>query len=47
MARRDLLTDSERHELFNVPTAREDLAQYYMLSSRDLALVAGRRGDMA
>ena len=45
MARRDLLTDSERHALFNVPAAREDLARHYMLSSRDLALVAVRRGD--
>ncbi|WP_327754347.1 Tn3 family transposase (plasmid) [Sphingobium sp. SJ10-10] len=45
MARRDLLTDSERHALFTVPAAREDLARHYMLSSRDLALVAVRRGD--
>ena len=45
MARRDLLTDSERHALFNVPAAREDLARHYMLSSRDLALIAQRRGD--
>ncbi|WCP16274.1 Tn3 family transposase ISMex38 (plasmid) [Sphingobium sp. AntQ-1] len=45
MARRDLLTDSERHALFNVPAAREDLARHYMLSSRDLAMVAVRRGD--
>ncbi|MDX3911851.1 MAG: DUF4158 domain-containing protein, partial [Sphingobium sp.] len=45
MARRDLLTDSERHALFNVPAAREDLARHYMLSSRDFALIAERRGD--
>ncbi len=45
MARRDLLTDTERHALFGVPTAREDLARHYMLSSRDLALVAARRSD--
>lgn len=43
MARRDFLTDSERHALFSVPTAREDLARHYMLSSRDLALIAARR----
>src|SRR3546814_4907360 len=45
MARRDLLTDTERRALFGVPTAREDLARHYMLSARDLALVAARRGD--
>src|SRR3546814_15562313 len=45
MARRDLLTDTERRALFSVPTAREDLARHYMLSARDLALVAARRGD--
>src|SRR3546814_9828667 len=41
----DLLTDTERRALFGVPTAREDLARHYMLSARDLALVAARRGD--
>lgn len=45
MARRDLLTDTERRTLFSVPAAREDLAKHYMLSARDLALVAARRGD--
>lgn len=45
MARRDLLTDTERRALFGVPTAREDLARHYILSARDLALVAARRGD--
>ncbi len=45
MARRDLLTDSERCALFGVPTAREDLARHYMLSARDLSLVAARRSD--
>lgn len=45
MARRDLLTDSERHALFSVPDTREDLARHYILSPRDLALVAMRRGD--
>ncbi|MEN3177291.1 DUF4158 domain-containing protein [Gluconobacter sp. OJA] len=45
MARRDLLTDSERHALFSVPDTREDLARHYILSPRDLALVVMRRGD--
>ena len=45
MARRDLLTDIERRALFGVPDAREDLARHYMLSSRDLAFVASKRGD--
>lgn len=45
MARHALLTDGERNSLFSVPTTREDLARHYMLSARDLALVAARRGD--
>lgn len=45
MARRNLLTNSERQALFGIPMAREDLARHYMLSARDLALVAARRGD--
>src|SRR3546814_7422040 len=44
MASRYLLTDTERRALFGVPTAREVLARHYMLSARDLALVAARRG---
>ena len=44
MPRRNLLTDAERDTLFGVPAAREDLARHYMLSTNDLALVAGRRG---
>ena len=39
MARRDLLTDTERQMLFGVPRVREDLACNYMLGPRDLALV--------
>ena len=39
MARRDLLTDTERQMLFGVPRVREDLARNYMLGPRDLALV--------
>ena len=45
MARRNLLNDTERRVLFGVPTAREDLARHYLLSSRDLALIAPKRGD--
>ena len=45
MARRDLLNELERRALFGVPETREDLARHYMLSSRDLALVASKRGD--
>src|SRR3546814_13381712 len=45
MARRDLRTETEGRARFGVPTAREDLARRYMLSARDLALVAARRGD--
>jgi len=45
MARRAFLTDAERHCLFGVPTAREELARHYVLSTRDLALVEARRGE--
>jgi len=45
MARRELLTETERQALFGVPAAREDLARHYMLSTNDLALVAARRGS--
>ena len=45
MARRALLTDAERRALFGVPDARQNLARHYVLSSRDLALVAAKRGD--
>jgi hypothetical protein len=45
LARRDLLTPDERQSLFGVPTDRENLAQHYMLSSRNLRLVVLRRSD--
>lgn len=45
MTRRAFLTDAERQSLFGVPTAREELARHYVLSTRDLALVEARRGD--
>lgn len=45
MARRDLLTPDERQILFGVPVDRENLARHYMMSPKDLALVATRRGD--
>ncbi len=45
MARRDLLTDTERRALFEVPKTREDLARHYILSPRDLVRVAAKRGD--
>lgn len=45
MARRAFLTDAERQDLLGVPTAREDLARHYILSTRDLTLVEARRGD--
>lgn len=31
--------------LFGVPTASEELARHYVLSTRDLALVEARRGE--
>jgi TnpA family transposase len=45
MARRDLLTPDERLAIFGVPTDRENLARHNMLSPKELALVAARRGD--
>ena len=31
--------------LFGVPTASEELARHYVLSTRDLALIEARRGE--
>ncbi|HEY0933173.1 MAG TPA: DUF4158 domain-containing protein, partial [Trebonia sp.] len=44
MARRQLLTDEERQELFGVPNEPDDLARLFTLSRADLSLVAERRG---
>lgn len=45
MARRYLLTEEERCQLFGVPTDPDALARQYMLTRTDLDLVATRRGD--
>jgi hypothetical protein len=45
MARRAFLTDAERQDLLGVPTAREELARHYILSTHDIGLVEARRGD--
>jgi hypothetical protein len=45
MARRQLLTEGERRQLFGVPADPDALVRHYTLSRSDLDLVATRRGD--
>lgn len=45
MARRQLLTDEERHALLGLPSDPDGLARCFTLSQADRELVAGRRGD--
>ena len=45
MARYNLLTDDERHRLFDIPTGRAALIRHYTLSPEELEFVRARRGD--
>jgi TnpA family transposase len=45
MARYNLLTDDERHRLFDIPTDRAALIRHYTLAPEELEFVLARRGD--
>jgi hypothetical protein len=45
MARRQLLTEGERRQLFGAPADPDALVRHYTLSRSDLDFVATRRGD--
>jgi TnpA family transposase len=42
--RRNLLTDDERHLLFDIPSARPTLIQHYTLLPEEIELLEGKRG---
>lgn len=46
MARRPLLTISERSQILAIPTGTEDLAAQYPLSEADVSLIRQRRGEV-
>jgi hypothetical protein len=45
MARYNLLTDDERHRLFDIPTDRAALIRHYTLAPEESEFVLARRGD--